>query len=132
MYIHISTRSHGLQATSAHEKELPLSRSGTLIINLATTSHEPSNRQSANTALRSNPTPPDYRGKPYRELPSDASLPDKLNAFYVCIEASNTEPCMTAPAVPDDCVVMLSIADVSKTFKEVTIHKAAGPDGLPE
>jgi hypothetical protein len=23
-----------------------------------------------------------YKGKPSRELPSDASLPDKLNAFY--------------------------------------------------
>ena len=27
-------------------------------------------------------------------------------------------------------VIMLSIADVSKTFKQVNIHKAAGPDGL--
>jgi hypothetical protein len=26
---------------------------------------------------------------------------------------------------------MLSVADVSKTFKQVNIHKAAGPDGLP-
>jgi hypothetical protein len=37
---------------------------------------------------------------------------------------------MRASAVPDDCVIMLSAADVSKTFKQVTIHKAAGPDGL--
>ena len=46
-------------------------------------------------------------------------------------EASNTEACMRAPAVPDNCVITLSVADVSKTFKQVNIHKAAGPDGLP-
>jgi hypothetical protein len=38
---------------------------------------------------------------------------------------------MRESAVPDDCVITLSIADVSKTFKQVNIHKAAGPDGLP-
>ena len=38
---------------------------------------------------------------------------------------------MRAPAVPDDCVITLSVADVSKTFKQVNIHKAAGPDRLP-
>ena len=27
--------------------------------------------------------------------------------------------------------ITLSVADVSKTFKQVNIHKAAGPDGLP-
>ena len=34
-----------------------------------------------------------------------------------------------APAVRDDCVITLSVA--SKTFKQVNIHKDAGPDGLP-
>ena len=38
---------------------------------------------------------------------------------------------MRASAVPDDCVITLSVADVSKTFKQVNIHKATGPDGLP-
>ena len=38
---------------------------------------------------------------------------------------------MRAPAVLDDCVITLSVADVSKTFKQVNIHKAARPDGLP-
>ena len=68
----------------------------------------------------------DYRGKPSRELPSDASLPEELNAFNARFEASNTEPCVRAPAVPDDCVITLSVADVSKTFKQVNIHKDAG------
>jgi hypothetical protein len=36
-----------------------------------------------------------------------------------------------ASAVPDNCVITLSVADVSKTFKQVNIHKAMGPDGLP-
>ena len=34
-------------------------------------------------------------------------------------------------AVLDACLIMFSIADVSKTFKQVNIHKAAGPNGLP-
>jgi hypothetical protein len=35
---------------------------------------------------------------------------------------------MRAQAVPDNCVITLSLADVSKTFKQVNIHNAAGPD----
>jgi hypothetical protein len=73
-------------------------------------------------------TIPDYKGKPRRKLPS---FPDKLNAFYVRFEASNTEACTRAPDVLDDCVITLSVADVNKTFKQVNIHKAAGPDQLP-
>ena len=73
----------------------------------------------------------DYKGKNSRELQSDTSLPDELNYFYAHLEANNTENCMRAPAVPEDCVIMLSAADVSKTFKHVNIHKATGPDGLP-
>ena len=38
---------------------------------------------------------------------------------------------MRAPAVLEDRVITLSAADVSKTFEQVNIHKAAGPDGLP-
>ena len=38
---------------------------------------------------------------------------------------------MRASAVPEDCVITPSAADVSKTFKQVNIHKATGPDGLP-
>jgi hypothetical protein len=67
----------------------------------------------------------DDKEKPSRELPSDTSLPDKLNAFYARFKASNTEACMRAAAVPDDCVITLSIADVSKTFKQVNIHRRA-------
>ena len=59
------------------------------------------------------------------------SLPDELNYFYARFEANNTETCMRAPAVLEDCVIMLSAADMSKTFRQVNIHKAAGPDGLP-
>ena len=33
---------------------------------------------------------------------------------------------MRAPAVPDDCVITLSVANMSKTFKLVNIHKAEG------
>ena len=73
----------------------------------------------------------DYKGKPRCELPSYASLPDELNAFYARFEASNTEACTRAPAVLYDCVITLSTANLSKTFIQVNIHKATGPDGLP-
>jgi hypothetical protein len=58
----------------------------------------------------------DYKGKHSRELPSDTSLPDELNHVYARFEASNTEACMRASAVLDDCVITLSVADVRKTF----------------
>ena len=67
----------------------------------------------------------DYKQKKSRELPSDTSLPDELNYFCAHFEASNTEPCMRESAVLDNCVITLSVADVSKTFKQVNIHKAA-------
>ena len=73
----------------------------------------------------------DYKGKHSRELPSDTSLPDELNHYYARLEAINTTACMRASAVLDDCVITLSVADVSKTLKQVNIHNAAGPDGLP-
>ena len=41
---------------------------------------------------------------------SDASITDELNAFYARFEASNIEARMRAPGVPDDYVIMLSIA----------------------
>ena len=71
------------------------------------------------------------KGKPSHELPDDTSLLDEQSAIYAHFKASNTEPCVRAPAVPDDCVITLSVADVSKAFKQVNIHKAAGPDQLP-
>jgi hypothetical protein len=73
----------------------------------------------------------DYKGKHSRELPNDTSLPEELNYFYAHFKASKTETCMRASAVLDDCVITLSAANVSKTLKQVNIHKAAGPDGLP-
>ena len=72
----------------------------------------------------------DYKGKHSHQLPSDTSLPDELNYFSARFEASNTKTWLRAPAVLDDCVLTLAAADVSKTFKQVNIHKAAGPDGL--
>ena len=73
----------------------------------------------------------DFKGKHSRELTSDSSLPDKLNYFYARFEANNAETRMRAPVVPEDCVITLSAADESKTFKQVNIHKAAWTDRLP-
>jgi hypothetical protein len=64
-------------------------------------------------------------------LLSDASLPDEQNAFYARFEASNTEACMRAPAVLDDCVITLLVSDVIKTFKPVNIHKVARQNASP-
>jgi hypothetical protein len=66
----------------------------------------------------------DYKGKHGHELPSDTSLQDVLNYFYAHFEASNTKACMRASAVLDDCVIMLSVADV-RTLNR-SIFKAAG------
>ena len=66
----------------------------------------------------------DYKGKHSRELLSDTSLPDELNYFYARFKASNTETCMRAPAVPEDCVITLSAADVSKIFCKRPISQA--------
>jgi hypothetical protein len=52
-----------------------------------------------------------------------------LNAFYAHFEESRTEACTRAPAVLDDCLIMLSVADVRKTFKQFNIHKAVGLRG---
>ena len=48
--------------------------------------------------------------------------------FYARFKTNNTETCTRAPAVPEET---LSAANVSKNFKQVNIHKAAGPNGLP-
>ena len=45
----------------------------------------------------------EFKGKHSHELPSDTSVPDELNHFYARFEAGNTEACMRASAVPDDC-----------------------------
>ena len=55
----------------------------------------------------------DYKGKHSRELPSDTSLLVELNNFYARFEASNTKTYMRASAVLDDCVITLSVANVS-------------------
>ena len=52
------------------------------------------------------------------------TVPDEVNYFHARFEASNTEACMRASAVLDDCVISLSVSDVSKTFKQVNSHKA--------
>ena len=99
-------------------------------------SDKPSNWQSVNTGLKLNPTTLALtlvgcvRACKLLYLHAPI-LRDGLNAFYACFEASNTEAYMRAPAVQDDCVITLSVADVSKTFKQVNIHKDSGPDDLP-
>ena len=75
---------------------------------------EPSNRQSVNTGLRLNTTY--YIGSDARlmwqglqTITDYKGKQDKLNDCYALFEASNNE----ASAVPDDCVITLSVADMS-------------------
>ena len=75
----------------------------------------------------------DYKGKPRRGLPSDAIVPDELNAFYARFEARNTESCTRAPAVLDGCVITLSVENVNKTFKRVhTLNRSTYQDSREE
>ena len=107
---------------------------------------EPSNRHSVNSGLRSNRTTPALtfigcsrackllqttKGSTAESCPVTRAYQTSQITSMLAIEASNTETCMRASTVPDDCVITLSAVDVSKTFKQVNIHKAAGPDGLP-
>jgi hypothetical protein len=64
-----------------------------------------------------------YKGKPSRVFPSNTSLPDVLNDFYARFKASNTEECIRSPAILDDCVIMLAVANMNKTFKQVSENK---------
>jgi hypothetical protein len=131
------TRSHRLQATFAlsYRVEVPLSRSGTLTRKLIRKSRyalrrtiKQAKRQyrakiescytgtDARLVWQGLQIITDCKGKHSRVLPSDTSLSEELNHFYARFEASNTEACMRTSAVPDDCVITLSVANVSKTF----------------
>ena len=69
---------------------------------------------------------------PYVHIPTRSHGLQVTSALFQRLElqVSNTEPHMRAKAVPEDCVITLSVANVSKTIKQVNIHKALGPDVL--
>ncbi len=62
-----------------------------------------------------------------------ASLPDELNLFYACFEAHNPAHTESTPAAvaEEASAFSISVADVTRSFKRVNIHKAVGPDGIP-
>ncbi len=62
-----------------------------------------------------------------------ASLPDELNHLYARFEAHNTAHTESAPAAvaEEASAISISVADVTRSFKRVNIHKAVGPDGIP-
>ncbi len=62
-----------------------------------------------------------------------ASLPDELNTFYARFEADNTAHTESTPtdAAEEVSPLSLSVADVTRSFKRVSIRKAVGPDGIP-
>ncbi|KAK3507128.1 hypothetical protein QTP70_007960 [Hemibagrus guttatus] len=62
---------------------------------------------------------------------SDASLPDALNDFYARFEAQNNVAVRKTIPPPNDQVLCLSMADVSRTLCRVNPRKSAGPDNIP-
>ncbi len=62
-----------------------------------------------------------------------ASLPDELNLFYARFEAHNPAHTESTPAAvaEEASAFSISVADVTRSFKRVNIHKAVGPDGIP-
>jgi hypothetical protein len=70
----------------------------------------------------------DYKRKTSPVADHDVFLPDKLNNFFACFE-DNTVP-LIWPATKT-CGLSFAAGNVSKTFKRVNPHKAAGPEGIP-
>ncbi len=75
----------------------------------------------------------DYKRNKPATVNIAASLPDKLNLFYARFEAHNPAHTESAPAAvaEEASAFSISVADVTRSFKRVNIHKAVGPDGIP-
>ncbi len=75
----------------------------------------------------------DFKGNKPATVNIAASLPDKLNLFYARFEAHNTAHTESAPVAVAEEVssISISVADVTRSFKRVNIHKAVDPDGIP-
>ena len=69
----------------------------------------------------------EYKGRPSLDLPKNTSLPDELNAFYACFDNNNIVQGVRVATDPEDWVISLTEADVSKVFNQVNIRKVAGP-----
>ncbi len=62
-----------------------------------------------------------------------ASLPEEHNHFFARFEAHNTAHTESAPAAAAEEVspLSISVADVTRSFKQVNICKVVGLDGIP-
>ncbi len=58
-----------------------------------------------------------------------ASFPDELNTFYACFESNS--PAEEVQKAQDPCPLVISRADVCRSFKRIHPRKAPGPDGIP-
>ncbi len=74
-----------------------------------------------------------FKGNNPATVNIDASLPDELNTFYARFEADNTAhtESSTAAATEEVSPLSISVADVTRSFIQVNIRKAVGPDGIP-
>ncbi len=74
-----------------------------------------------------------FKGNKQATVNIAASLLDELNTFYARFEADNTAHTESAPAAAAEEVspLSLSVMDVTRSFKQVNIRKAVGPDGIP-
>ncbi len=75
----------------------------------------------------------DFKGNKPATVNIAASLPDELNHFYARFEAHNTTHTESAPAAvaEEASALSISVSDETRSFRQVNIHKAVGPDGIP-
>lgn len=55
--------------------------------------------------------------RPSRATHTGASLPDELNIFYACFEGNDPQPATRTLVALDDCMLWISVADISTAFK---------------
>ncbi len=70
----------------------------------------------------------DFKGNKPATVNIAASLPDELNHFYARFKAHKTAHTESAPAAvaEEASAISISVADVTRSFKRVNIHKAVG------
>uniref|UniRef100_A0A3B3BP10 Reverse transcriptase domain-containing protein n=1 Tax=Oryzias melastigma TaxID=30732 RepID=A0A3B3BP10_ORYME len=73
----------------------------------------------------------DYRTINPSPTSSDTSFLNELNNFYARFERGNVTTATKAAVTPDHQPLTLSPADVGAALSRITVHKAAGPDGIP-
>ncbi|KAL3981030.1 carcinoembryonic antigen-related cell adhesion molecule [Sarotherodon galilaeus] len=73
----------------------------------------------------------DYRTTKPSPTSSDVSFLNELNNFYARFERGNPTATTKTDMTPDHQPLTLSPTDVGAVLSRISVHKAAGPDGIP-